>query len=290
MDFHPVRSPLIGFFKSKSIWTYGTNPSYKSYTGSKETEHFASSRAIVFLSVYPSDTTLRFSEKLCQDGYHIYIVMDDNSKPIPTHDESKVTIVRYEQGVAEEFGYTNSVLWVKDRASSRCKALYHFAHLPNTYDAVWMVEDDVFIPSKNTIRHLDELYTTGDLLCTGNEMNTTGELKSWPWWEKINGKIDLPWSKSMISAIRVSPALLHAIDSYAIKNKTLLFDEAMFTTLALHNKLSIVNPPELSNIVYWNKQWDVNEIKPFHMYHPMKDPNQHIDYKKRMGMEYYHEL
>lgn len=284
MNFYPVQSPLIGFFKTKSHFPITTHPSYVSY-GNEPRESYAKNHAIVFLSVYPADAMIRSAEHLCQDGYRVYIVMDDNTKPLPAHDSSKVTLVRYNQGVAEAEGYTNSVLWVKDRASSRCKALYHFAHLPHTYDYVWMIEDDVFVPSKNTIRHLDELYPTGDLLCTGNEKNTTGELTSWPWWEKINGKIDLPWSKSMISAIRVSPALLRAIDTYATKHKTLLFDEAMFTTLALHHQLSIVNPPELGNIVYWHKQWDVNEFKPFHMYHPVKNWDQHVSYKKQMGME-----
>ena len=287
MSFYPVQSSLIGFFNTKSRWLTTTHPSYISYHDTPR-EPFASCRAIVFLSVYPVESMIRCAENLCVEGYHVYILMDDNDKPVPDHDASKVTLVRYAVGIAESAGYTNSVLWVKDRASARCKALYHFAHLPHTYDAVWMIEEDVFIPSKNTIRHLDELYTKGDLLCTGNEINTTGELASWPWWEKIKDKIALPWSKSMICAIRVSPSMLKAIDTYATKHKTLLFDEAMFTTLALHNTLSIINPPELANIVYWNRQWDVNEFKPFHLYHPMKNWDEHVQYKKKMGMEYYH--
>jgi len=53
----------------------------------------------------------------------------------------------------------------------------------------------------------------------------------------------------------------------------------------LHHKLSIVNPPELANIVYWQRQWDVNEFRPFHLYHPMKNWDEHVQYKKKMGME-----
>jgi hypothetical protein len=289
MSFFPVQSHSIGFIKMKNNWDVSTHSNYQ-LQPYKQKESFSQLRAIVFLTVRPPEELVRCVEKLCVANYHVFICMDDNQAPIPSHDTSKITFIRYNQGIAEKVGYLGSVAWVPDRASSRCKALYHFAHLPHSYEYVWMIEEDVFIPSKHTIKYLDEMYPSGDLLCTGNDINTTGELTSWPWWEKIKDKISLPWSKSMICAIRVSPKLLKKIDEFTTKIKSLLFDETLFTTIALHHFLKVINPPELSDIVYWNKTWDVKEFKENHLYHPLKNWKDHIEYKEQMGMEYYHEL
>ena len=286
MSFYPVQSTSIGFIK-KLVKTPYIENQYESILTYKEPEHFAPSKAIVFLTVNPPIELIRFAEKIV-DGYDVYIMVDNNDYVIPEHKD--ITFLKYAQGIAESFGYLGCVLWVQDRASSRCKSLYHFGHVNKSYDTLWMIEEDVFIPSKNTIRHLDDLYPDGDLLSTGHEVNKTGELESWPWWEKIKGKTPLPWAKSMISSIRVSRSLLSAIDKHAQQNKSLLFDETLFNTIAMHENLKIVTPPELNNIVYWHRQWDVNEFKPFFMYHPMKNWTDHNDYKTKLGMEHYRNI
>jgi hypothetical protein len=94
----------------------------------------------------------------------------------------------------------------------------------------------------------------------------------------------------MIQAIRLSPRMFREISKFTKEKGTLLFDEGMFTTLALHANLKIVNPPELSNLVYWHRVFDVNEFKPFHMYHPIKSWVQHNQYKEEMGMEYFRDV
>jgi len=283
MSFYPVQCPSIGFFKKSVKTKYHSEINYET-NESHEPEHFASKKAIVFLTVNPQLELIRFAEKLNQ-GYDVYITVDNNEYEIPEH--QGVTFLKYKEGVAEHYGYKGCVLWVPDRASSRCKSLYHFGNVDKSYDYVWMIEEDVFIPSKKTISHLDNLYPDGDLLCTDHIINSTGELKSWPWWEKIKDKTPLPWAKSMISSIRVSRALLNEIDTHANQSKSLLFDETLFNTIAMHAQLKITTPPELNNIVYWHRQWDVNEFKPFHMYHPMKQWKDHHEYKDQMGMEYY---
>ena len=285
-SFHPVQSSSIGFFKQRASYPLASPSVYQDVHGIREPEGFSERSAIVFLAVNPQEELFRFAEKI-HGSYDVYVMIDNNDfSPPPT----KVTVLKYPLGEAEAIGYSGCVLWVKDRASSRCKALYHFAHKDKSYDKVWMIEEDVFIPSKKTISHLDELYPSGDLLCTAHVINSTGELESWPWWEKLKGNIELPWAKSMISSIRVSRAMLQSIDDYVVKNKKLLFDEAVFNTLAMHSKLKIVNPPELTDIVYWNRQWDLNEFKPFHMYHPVKQWKQHNAYKTQMGMEFYSDM
>ena len=291
MSFVGIRS--MEWLQRKPALPTQTSTNYEQLTSTRA-EHFSDTvagvTAIVFLTVRPADPLFRFAEKLHRDGYHVYVTVDDNNHPLPTYDGSKVTVIKYGAGEPESHGYKGCVLWVPDRASSRCKSLYHFAHvMKHAYQSVWMIEEDVFVPSLNTIQHLDELYPhhQSDLLCTMNHLNTTGELDSWPHWKLVQGNHDLPWAKSMICAVRVSPRMLAAIDRYTSSHGKLLFDEALFNTLAIHDNLTITTPPELEHITYWERPFDVNEFKPFFMYHPIKSIEKQLHYKKEMGMEHF---
>jgi hypothetical protein len=82
----------------------------------------------------------------------------------------------------------------------------------------------------------------------------------------------------MISAIRCSRKLLACINDYAEKYNSLFMDEALFTTLAIHNSLNIITPPELSTIEYW-RDWQKTDINTDNMYHPMKDINKQYEFR-----------
>jgi hypothetical protein len=100
-------------------------------------------------------------------------------------------------------------------------------------------------------------------------MNTTGETKSWIHWRYAE-KMPLPWCRSMICSIRVSRQMMTFIEKYAQTNNGLIMDEIFFTTLALHNNLTIVNPPELSTIDY-RHNWNVTNVDSLNnLYHPIK--------------------
>ncbi len=45
------------------------------------------------------------------------------------------------------------------------RALYYISR-NNTFDNYWLIEDDVFIPSANTLRIIDNKYPVADLLCS----------------------------------------------------------------------------------------------------------------------------
>jgi hypothetical protein len=288
MSFLPIQCSSIGMFNKKVNIMYGNNGYYETMEN-KGYENFDMLKAVVFLTVNPSKMLFTFAEKLETTGYKVYIMIDSNDYILPSYDENKVTVLMYKQGIAEENGFSGSMLWALDRASARCKALYHFSHVETQYEQLWMIEEDVFIPSKMTLSNLDKLYPDDDLLCTSHVINKEGDVDfiGWPHWTRVNGLIEKPWAKSMISAIRVSSVLLQSIRKFANEKKRLLFDEILFNTIALHSNLKINNPKELSNIVYYHRDWNVNEIKPFYMYHPMKNWDTHIDFKQQLGMEYY---
>jgi hypothetical protein len=240
--------------------------------------------AICFLTKVANNETFQFAESLCQPNYDIYICIDDNNCKFPSFDCEKIKIIRFYDNESELNGFKGSVVYCIDRACSRDKALYYFCKLNNTYDYIWFLEEDVFIPNKNTIMNLDSKYNNDDLLSAQHIMKKsyTDNENYWQHWFRLNNKIEFPWAHSMISAVRVSKLLLSYICEFATQNKFLLFDEALFNTIAQHKNLTITNPIELSNIIF--HFYDLNltrdDVNETYLYHPIKNLNRHILLRK----------
>merc|ERR1712087_806349 len=103
-------------------------------------------------------------------------------------------------------------------------------------------------------------------------MGTNVKRIDWHWRlvnKQLKNSIPLPYSASMICAIRCSKKLLKHIFSYALIYKTLFLDEVMFNTLALHNNLNIKVIKELKTI-YWRHEWTKKDININNLYHPVK--------------------
>jgi hypothetical protein len=161
------------------------------------------------------------------------------------------------------------------RSSSRDKSLYYFCKLSKIeYENIWFLEEDVFIPTINTISDIDEKYKEYiDLLSPSNLVfnENLKDLKKWH-WELVKKQITLdpPYATSMSCAIRVSKKLLECINEYAEKYKNLFFCEVLFNTISLQNNLKVITPIELSTIVY-RKVWKDNEFNKNYLYHPIKN-------------------
>jgi hypothetical protein len=172
---------------------------------------------------------------------------------------------------AEREGFKNCVQCLPNKACSRDKALYYFARTDQSYEQIWFIEEDVFVPTVTTISDIDAKYPEGDLLTSSH--STDAETRNWPHWKHIvqtNGiKLPPPYARSMICAIRVSRAMLCAVDAYATAHNNLFMDEVLFNTLAIHNNLSVVPIAELTTIHY-RHAWKLSDIQPTHLYHPVK--------------------
>lgn len=230
--------------------------------------------AICFLSTTVNIETFNFADSLKQDNYDIYICIDDNDIIIPNYDYNKINIIRINNDDAKLCGFTGSVVYCLDRPCSRDKALYYFCILDTSYDYTWFIEDDVFVPTKYTIKNIDEKYKSDDLLCEANHLKKSKDDNShyWQHWPRLENKIEFPWAHSMICAVRVSKLLLKYICNFATYHQSLLFDETLFNTLAVHNNLSVTTPIELSTITFSFTDIDINEndINILYMYHPIK--------------------
>lgn len=235
---------------------------------------------ICFLTVHPCEKFYIFCKKLKNVNYDIYICIDDDNYVIPNYDKI-IPIIKINKKICENAGFKSSVLWLNNTACSRDKALYYFCKNNIDYNFLWLIEDDVFIPKIDTIKNIDIKYKNNDLLCSGNDIIYE---KQTGWhWDHINSQIKIPppYSTSMICAIRISKKLLACIKNYVKKYNNLFMDEALFTTLALQANLDVVNPIELSTILYRN-EWQIWDIKKEYLYHPIKDINLQYKYRKQL--------
>ena len=236
---------------------------------------------ICLLSVRPCILIYNFYRDIqLNSQYDVFICIDDNNYDIPEYDDI-VKIIKINNKDCENNGYKSSVLWLDNKACSRDKALYYFNKENITYNFIWFIEEDVFIPSIDTIINIDNKYTTGDLLVSSHNI-IHKKSKIWH-WRYINKqiKINPPYGYSMICAIRCSKKMLTSIHRYSQKHNNLFMDEALFNTLAIHNNLVVRCIPELNTIVY-RKEWELKDILINNLYHPIKDIQQQYNFRKNL--------
>jgi hypothetical protein len=241
---------------------------------------------ICFLTVTPTKEFYDFATKLQDDNYDVYICIDRNDYKIPEYD-SKIPIIQINNIMCEFYGFKNTVFYFKNKACARDKALYYFAMVKKEFKNLWLIEEDVFIPTLNIIQDIDIKYPDGDLLTSSNTMiNTVKQMSNWHWKNIKNDiKLPFPWSCSMICACRISPKLLQCIHNYAKMYKTLFLDEALFNTICDHNNLTILVIEELAETITYKNIWTVNEINKNHLYHPVKNIKEHDIFRKHLEIQ-----
>jgi hypothetical protein len=231
---------------------------------------------VCFITHRPSELFYKFVKQLPYKN--IYICIDDNNYNIPNY-KNDLNIIKVDNQLCENEGFKGSVLYFKDKACARDKALYYFCRNNIEYDYIWFIEEDVFIPTTETLPKLDNKYKDADLLSAGNGIIYQRE-ENWH-WNYINQhiKFEPPYASSMICAIRCSKKLISCINEYVTKYKDLFLDEAFFNTIALKNNLSVVTPIELSTI-HFRKDFNKKEFYRNNLYHPVKDIRLQYEYRK----------
>lgn len=235
--------------------------------------------ALCYLTRTPDAETINFAENLAQDPrisstVDICIMVDDNSFEIPRHPLIKFLQINNQECIGNGYHSSSKIELNKD-CISWDKALYYFCRLKqHEYSFVWLVEDDTLIPSIDAFVSLHEKYAKpgqGDLICQKNDENLHGDTSTWKWADVV-GKFNPPWYHSMVCAIGCSRHLLDAIGNYIQQRRSIPFIEYMFNTIAMQARLKVVNPPELSTVVY-RENWTLDNIRqrPMNWFHPIKD-------------------
>ena len=117
--------------------------------------------AIVFLTITPHENTIEFAKEIkANTQFDTYIICDKETKK----DEDWIIHITDEKCL--ESGYKDcniSTNVVGKNPTSWDKYCYLFCEVYKQYDFVWVFEDDVFIPSVETIINLNNKYQTFDL-------------------------------------------------------------------------------------------------------------------------------
>jgi hypothetical protein len=234
-------------------------------------------KIICLLAVKPCEKTYNFYKNIqLNSDYDVYIVLDDVRYQIPG-DDGTITVIRVESVECKSKGFHSTIKDMQDIVSSRDKALYYFRDV--SFDCIWILEEDVFVPSINTIIDIDNNYS-GDLLVE-RDTDICNTIECGWHWRLVQHKIKIPppYSKGMICSVRCSKQLLTYIGDYAATYNTLFIDEALFHTLSLQNNLKITAVPEMETIVFKN-DWRKEDIKSTNLYHPVKNINQQYEFRE----------
>lgn len=242
-----------------------------------------------FLTVRPNELFYEFIKQL-PDIENTYICIDDNNYNIPNYD-GIVKIIKIDNKTCENAGFKNTHLTIKG-SIARDKALYYFCKIDIKYDYVWFIEEDVFIPTTETIKNIDIKYPDQDLLVRNHELIYKYKT-NWHWKlvnSQLNGKINLPYAWACgagICALRCSKKMLQCIYDHVLKYKSLFFDEVLFNIIALHNKLDVKDIDELKGIL-WRKHGGFKkyEIKSTDLYHPVKSIEDQYKLRTKTGILY----
>ena len=229
--------------------------------------------AIVFLTTIPQGNTLQFRTEVSKH-FDTFIVADTtedlglSSKIIQISDKTCV-----------DNGYvgcniSGNETHIKKQVIAYDKFLYVFCEKLTEYDFVWVFEEDVFIPSTDTILNLHKNYCQYDLV-TPNNFLKQDTLPDWH-WHHIFDKIEPPYYYSMVCAMGISRVMLNKIKEYVGNKHHLFHIEAMFNTIAMQNNLFVIDPLEFKSIV-WQGAWGLDEflLLPNNVFHPVKDIENH---------------
>jgi hypothetical protein len=237
--------------------------------------------AICLISKIPNEIWLNFLNEFT--NYEIFVIIDDNSNDFVTLYKDIFTKINFIQINNDEClvnGYFNSSNISHDQTKNLIygwdKAIYTFSKIITDYDNVWFIEDDVFISNESSLINIDKKFIRDDLLCESHHISEDENMNGWYHSFHVIPNIGPPRSRSMMCAFRASKRMLNLILNFVNKNKKLFYIEALFTTIAYQNNLTISNPTELATIT-WANSWNNNEFFTNNLYHPIKNIKEHTN-------------
>jgi predicted O-methyltransferase YrrM len=242
--------------------------------------------AVVLLTVRPNKGQVDFFRQMERENLDLFVLADDNQVDGAAYEG--IRLIQIDDRLCRDKGFRrfNPMIPKPFECSAWDKALYYFSSVNHSYDNVWIVEEDVFVSSPDTISRLDTKYGEADIISAANNVNEAGELESWFWWRHIPvDALPLPWAWSMVCGVRLSRAALQAVKEFVAleetQNASCLNIEFVFHTLALHQGLKVVVAEELKGVV-WRKDWSTPELLGDGLYHPIKDVERHAVLRKEI--------
>lgn len=274
-------------------------------------------KAIAVLTRSPDEELLLFYSQFRAQGFDVFCFIDDNSYRIGRCCDVQCIQIVDKECTSRGFSHFAPPY----RCSAWDKAIYYFCKLQDNYEHVWFIEDDVLIPSVDTLILVDKKYDHADIISAPSVVNETGRPDGWHWWKHVPSRMPPPpWCRAMVCAVRLSKAVLDAVARFVDANATRLaisntvtgiynaraiwrlrkrfarlfgyevhrkhlkypFIEFIFHTLAMHENKRIVGAEELKSVV-WREAWRAADMLSECLYHPVKDISAHQFYRRQIG-------
>lgn len=236
---------------------------------------------ICYLAIGPSFKFYEFCVQLKEDNPNtdVYVCVDDNNYKVPFSKRinDNIKIININDDEINNTSYTGTVSYCLNRGCSRDKALYYFTKKETNYNQIWFLEEDVFVPTTQTLHKIDLKYPTSDILCRRNRIIQSFDNCNWFGWKLLQQQSTIvpPVAGSLVCAVRVSRDFMIKLEKYADANKTLFFCETLFNTIALKNNLQVDTPIELENIHFERSYIPPKPIDQNCLYHPVKNITDH---------------
>jgi hypothetical protein len=179
------------------------------------------------------------------------ILVVDEPYVLPETANRRIQVVHITDEEAVSHGFKNSCKYVSFRhkdAVAWDKAFYYFGKLNTSYDFVWLIEDDVFIPSASLVQSVTDKYMGYDVVVGKVIEHSCDNGKRWHYWHYITPYMPAPYYSSRVCMTGVSKALFHAATNFITNLREIPFIEGFIPTLAMHHQLKIAVVPELKPI------------------------------------------
>jgi len=187
-------------------------------------------------------------------------------------------IVQIPDDICGKAGYINSASTIPKKPSAWDKALYYFC-VKNMAPHVWFVEEDVFIPRPDIFDEMNGRYPNTDLV--GKQHVSETEDPGFFWWFDAEGKMERPYYRCLVCAVRISRNIFAEIATMAAEKKTVCFVETLFSTIVEHKKFTKELAPELQSVIF-RHNWTKDTVHKNGLFHPVKEVKDHLEFKAHL--------
>ena len=181
-------------------------------------------------------------------------------------------------------GFDGAEIYFDGGPHSWAKATFFICRLAPKYDFVWLMEEDVYIPSMASFSAMLSLSVYKDVVI--KSLSFQNDSAHWPHWEQAvaNFPLPKPWFDSLVSVLGMSNTMITKVDDHIKEYQKMGFVEYFFPSIAAHNNLTVYNPSTLDTI---EAGWDftcenVNNLN-MNWFHPIKDQN---GFRRDCGFEH----
>lgn len=228
----------------------------------------------------------------------ILIVDEPYTPPEDIHPDIQVIYISDEESI--QHGYKHSCKFVsfnhKDVVAWD-KAFYYFGCINKSYDFVWLMEDDVLIPSADLLCELTDKYQSYDVVTAKVVPQYSHYGHRWYFWHYISKHMEPPLFSARVCGVGVSKNLFKAAAAFISNHKEIPFIEGFIPTIAVQNQLKIIQIHELMCIPncihkpmcdmpfhcgsfdrFTIQQFkDLHNIEPRIFLHPIKTESEYLD-------------